>query len=127
MHIGEFSRICKISKESIRFYEKEGLLKGSRKENNYRVYSKKEIRVVELINSLKNSGFTLSEIKSFLNLYDSDSKCKEVQIKLENKLLIIKNRISELRSIQEKLNESILECEENPNKKFCNIISSSLI
>ena len=100
-------------------------MKGSRKENNYRVYSKKEIRVVELINSLKNSGFTLFEIRSFLNLYDSDSKCKEVQIKLENKLLIIKDRISELISIQEKLNKSILECEDNPNKKFCNIVSSS--
>jgi DNA-binding transcriptional MerR regulator len=66
MLIGEFSRKSKLTRETIRFYEREGLLEGIRKENNYREYSEKDIGVIQFIGSLKELGFTLPEIKDIL-------------------------------------------------------------
>ncbi|GBF44633.1 MAG TPA: MerR family transcriptional regulator [Leptospiraceae bacterium] len=127
MLIGEFSRKSKLTREAIRFYEKEGLLVGTRKDNNYREYSEKDIRVVQFIASLKELGFTLPEIKNILDLYNSEQKCKDVQRKLEKNLENIENKLTTLKNVKENLLKSIKECEENPDKKSCNIIAKILL
>lgn len=127
MLIGEFSRKSKLTRETIRFYEREGLLEGIRKENNYREYSEKDIGVIQFIGSLKELGFTLPEIKDILALYSSEQKCKNVQTKLEKNLENIENKMSALKTVRENLLKSIKECEENPNKKSCNIIAKFLL
>jgi MerR family mercuric resistance operon transcriptional regulator/MerR family copper efflux transcriptional regulator len=119
MLIGEFAKKSKLTRETIRFYEKEGLLEGVRKENNYRDYSEKDIEIVQFISSLKDLGFTLPEIRSILSLYSSELKCKDMQTILEKNLRKVEEKLRKLIIIQNNLGRSIKGCEENPNKKSC--------
>ena len=121
MLIGDFAKKSKLTRETIRFYEKKGLLKSIRKENNYREYSENDIRIVHFINALKELGFILPEIKDILNLYDSEQKCKDIQNKLEKNLKKIENKIYFLAITKKKLLKSIQECEKNPYKKSCKV------
>lgn len=65
--IGEVSKICNISTKALRFYDKLGLITSERDEvNNYRYYSKEAILAVPVIKYYKQMGFTLDEMKCFL-------------------------------------------------------------
>ncbi|PKA23196.1 transcriptional regulator [Leptospira sp. mixed culture ATI2-C-A1] len=123
MLIGEFAEKSKLTRETIRFYEKEGLLEGVRKENNYRYYSKKDIEIVQFISSLKNLGFTLPEIRSILLVYSSELKCKDMQMILEKNLRKVEEKLRSLINIKNNLSKSRKGCEENPNKKSCNVFT----
>lgn len=65
--IGEVSKLCNISRKTLRYYEKLGLItpddKGS---NNYRYYSRKTIMVIPVIKYYKMMGFTLDEMKDLV-------------------------------------------------------------
>lgn len=60
--IGEFSACTGLSKDTIRYYEKEGLLHPDIT-NNYRDYNEHHIEIAGTILKLKRSGFSLQEIK----------------------------------------------------------------
>ncbi len=127
MLIGEFSNKSKLNRETIRFYEREGLLKVKRQGNKYREYSYKDIIVVKVIQDLKELGFSLSEIKDILNLCNSEERCRHVQLKLEQNLKKINKKLSVLRDIQSKIIVSISKCSQNPDKKSCEIIEKVIL
>lgn len=65
--IGEVSKICNISTKALRYYDKLGLIKSARDGiNNYRYYSMESILAVPVIKYYKQMGFTLDEMKYFI-------------------------------------------------------------
>ena len=80
MLIGELVERSGLTKDTIRFYEKKGLItleKKSRRENNYKEYSEQVLEKLMLIRRLKKMGFTLHEIDTFLDLWRAeDASCK---------------------------------------------------
>ena len=67
--IGQIAKKSEISVETIRYYEKEGLLeKPQRKESGYRQYNDDVIERLSFIQQAKSLGFTLSQIKELLSL-----------------------------------------------------------
>ncbi|WP_375453182.1 MerR family transcriptional regulator [uncultured Nostoc sp.] len=90
MLISELSQKVGLSKDTIRFYEKAGLLDSSskRSENNYRNYSDEAVSRLEFVQHGKALGFTLSEIRKALDEWDTSST--------EDKLRSIRNKIAEM-------------------------------
>ena len=73
MLIGEISKKTELSRDTIRFYEKRGLIKveSSVSEfNNYKEYTEDTLRRLLLIKKTKRFGFTLNEISELLELVD---------------------------------------------------------
>ena len=71
MLIGELDERTGLTKDTIRFYEKKGLIaldRKSRRENNYKEYPAQVLEKLMLIRKLKDMGFTLNEIDTFLAL-----------------------------------------------------------
>lgn len=66
MKIGELSSCTGISKDTLRYYEKFGLL-NPKIENHQRDYTEQDIEAIEIIVKLKNTGFSLKEIKMLLD------------------------------------------------------------
>ncbi|WP_347401577.1 MerR family transcriptional regulator [Candidatus Enterococcus ikei] len=66
--ISEFAKKIDISEHTLRYYEKEGLIKPSRDEHNYRVYGEEELEWAKFVNKLKNTGISLKEIKRYTQL-----------------------------------------------------------
>lgn len=64
MKVNELEKILNISRANIRFYEKEGLLKPVRKENNYRDYSEEEVLLLKKIIIYRKLGISIGDIKS---------------------------------------------------------------
>ncbi|GAB6090077.1 MerR family transcriptional regulator [Spirochaeta dissipatitropha] len=66
--IGQFSRYAKLSVKALRYYEAEGLLKPAWIDpaNNYRYYSSSQLPEMHRINSLRQCGLSISEIRSIL-------------------------------------------------------------
>ncbi|WP_028974720.1 MerR family transcriptional regulator [Spirochaeta cellobiosiphila] len=68
MNIGELAQKAGVSKDTLRYYEKLGLLgEVERGPNSYRDYSERYVATVQVIKRSKDLGFTLREIKTFLD------------------------------------------------------------
>jgi MerR family copper efflux transcriptional regulator len=70
--IGRLAKQVSIGIETIRFYERQGLIEPPpRTDSNYRVYPEEEVNRLRFIKRAKNLGFTLSEIKELLFIRSS--------------------------------------------------------
>ena len=98
MRIGELSQRAAMSRDTIRFYEKNGLIAsqpGMDETNNYRDYPDGTLPTLELIQEAQAAGFTIAELKKFIiqietvgkNNFDGESfldrKIKEVKTNIE--------------------------------------------
>ena len=66
--IGEVSKICNVSKKTLRFYDKIGLISPDvvSGENNYRYYGEDTLLFIPVIKYFKQMGFKLEDMKAFL-------------------------------------------------------------
>lgn len=108
MLINELSNLTGVSKHTIRFYEKCGLIKGKRKlevkSNNYYHYDDEAVERLDLIRDAKSVGFTLHEIGNLIEAWYSKklSENKKFTI-LDEKITSIDNKIKELKEMKKML------------------------
>ena len=113
--IGELVKELNINRETIRYYEKIGLLTEAKREGNgYRIYSKEDLDKIRFILMVKNYGFSLKEIKVILDkIYDEilggninsikkivDGKINELEYKIED--------LVNTKKLLEKINKDVL-------------------
>lgn len=88
MTIQEVSEITGLSKHTLRYYEKIGLIdKVNKSASNYRVYRQKDLNRIEFIINMRNAGLGMSELKQYIKLAaEGDETANERRnILLENK------------------------------------------
>lgn len=95
------SELTGITEDTIRYYEKMGLLpRAQRKENSHRVYSERDVELMKLISCLKKTGMPLDEMRPYLNL-SRDSNLSEYP-ELYDKIQIHKrNILDQIASLQQ--------------------------
>ena len=129
MLIGELVEKSGLTKDTIRFYEKKGLInlnRKNRRENNYKEYSEQVLEKLMLIRKLKEMGFTLNEIDTFLDLWrEEDASCKNLKFTLENKVALVNEQMQKLSELKERLNKSLTKCN-NDDCEFEKTIPSCL-
>lgn len=107
IQIGEFAALNNISVQTLRYYEKIGLVYPSKvdKLTNYRYYDLMQSSVLDMIHFLKSLDFSLEEIKEILNRHDNLAFLKEAltaqQKELEKKQLDMEVKISQIESFRE--------------------------
>lgn len=73
MLISELATKTGANRHKIRYYEKLNLIQSSgRRENNYREYDEDAVYLLQFIHQLKALGFTLQQIKSIIDVFDTD-------------------------------------------------------
>ena len=103
--IGELATAFSLSPRAIRFYEDQGLLSPDRA-GTQRVYSKRDRARLQLILRGKRLGFSLADIREFLDLYDSDrSKHRQMAMTLAR----TRSRIAELEQQLEDITITLAE------------------
>jgi DNA-binding transcriptional MerR regulator len=114
MLIGELSKLTGFSRDTIRFYEKEGLIKVGRKQrkaNNYKDYSDDILKRLLIIKRLKGFGFTLNETADLLALIEENmASCSMMNDKVEVKVKVIDKKIKELEQIKNMLLNGVELC-----------------
>ncbi len=122
----ELANKAGVNKETIRFYEKKGLLFDPiRTDGGYRQYSQKDFDRLVFIKNAKELGFALSEIKELLAIADGDIyKCSDVRQIAESKLDHISNQMKHLKKLKTALTKLVTECQRAKTIKNCPIIES---
>jgi MerR family mercuric resistance operon transcriptional regulator len=110
---GEISKKTGVNGETIRYYEKIGLVQEpDRAANGYRVYGVDHLKRLSFIKRCRELGFTLKEIAALLALVDGGSyTCEEIRDHTVTHLNDIDNKIRDLRKMQRTLREMVSECE----------------
>lgn len=121
---GEFSRLAGINSETLRYYEKNNLLLPVAKTGaGYRLYSDESLKQISFIKQAKALGFSLREIKVFLNLRINNSQNrKQAREKAQEKLLEVKVKIEKLKLLEGALEKLIDDCKNSRSSKCCPII-----
>ena len=105
MTIGKVAKLTGVGVETIRFYEREGLLnKPKRKESGYRMFDSEVVTRIQFIKRVKELGFSLKEIRELLFLrVDSRATGKEVKKRVDSKIDQIDRRIHDLKKVRNAL------------------------
>tara|TARA_Y100000768_G_scaffold388841_1_gene387785 strand:+ start:321 stop:734 length:414 start_codon:yes stop_codon:yes gene_type:complete len=108
--IGKLANASDVSVETIRFYERKGILKQPKKQGAFRYYPLDYITRIRFIKRSQELGFTLKETKDLLDLkIKNQSKCSDVLSKTEEKIQEIKKKISDLNKMKKSL-EGLANC-----------------
>lgn len=112
MRIGELASRTGVNIETIRYYEREGILPApARTANNYRMYSDRHLRRLHFVRRARGLGFTLEEVRALLSMIDGgDYTCAEVKAFGEQHLEDIRKKIVDLRCMEHALSELVARC-----------------
>jgi len=113
MKIGKVAEITGLTKDTIRYYEKIGVIpKPHRRPSGYREYEQQFIDRLLFIKETQKLGFTLDEINTLLNMkFDSEVTTGEVKQFFEKKIEDIEEKITHLKVVKNALTEASSRCE----------------
>ena len=105
LSVGKVAKITGVGVETIRFYEREGLIQNPpRNASGYRAYPPGTVERIRFIRTAKDLGFTLREIRELLSLrVDPIGSCEEVKEMAMSKLNDVEDRIRVLQAIRKSL------------------------
>lgn len=109
MLIGALANAVGLDSQTIRFYERQGLLcEPRRAANGYRTYDSSSVKRILFIRSAQVAGLTLAEIGSILDLRDhGEAPCTHVLALLDSKLDVVRARRAELATLEAELERLI--------------------
>lgn len=112
LRTGELAKLAGVNLETIRFYERTGLLpKPARSESGYRSFSPGEVRRIQFIKRAQELGFSLGEIRELLALrVQPGASCADVRRRAEAKMSDIDQKIRTLRTIRRALARLASSC-----------------
>ena len=109
---GELARRAGCNIETVRYYEKAGLLPAPpRTASGYRTYDGDHLRRLRFILRSRELGFGVAEVQGLLALVDGGSQtCAEVKLRTERHLVDIRAKIADLQRIETVLEETAARC-----------------
>jgi Hg(II)-responsive transcriptional regulator len=115
LRIGEVAGRAGVNVQTVRFYERRGLLpEPPRRACGYREYAPESVRRVRFIKRAQELGFTLAEVEELLRLgEDSRIPCREVRATTEMKIADIEEKMRRLRAMRAALAALIESCVAN--------------
>ena len=124
MKIGEMARAAQTPVETIRYYEREGLLPPApRSSGNYRLYGTQHVERLGFIRHCRSLDMTLDEIRTLLRLRDAPGEdCGEVNALLDDHIGHVATRIRELRQLQVQLKALREQCASPRDAAHCGIL-----
>jgi MerR family mercuric resistance operon transcriptional regulator len=121
IRIGELAELCGVSRDTVRFYERVGLLlKPSRTASRHRIYDRKAVARLRFIRGVQRLGLTLEDIRRLLRLQETRGPVagKRIVGLLRSRADAIDSEISKLLALRRRLDESIKLCEGSPFGSF---------
>lgn len=124
MKIGEIARRSGVGIETIRYYEREGLLlEPVRRPSGYRQYDESTVERLEYIRQAKELGFTLAEIKELLELsFVAHEGCNHIRQRAETKVADIEGKIRSLQQMKRSLGKIVDRCRAKNSKDACPLV-----
>ncbi len=125
MKIGELALAAQTQAETIRYYEREGLVpQAPRSEGNYRIYGPEHVERLAYVRHCRSLDMTLDEIRVLLRLMDApQAECGEVNALLDEHIGHVTIRIRELRQLEKQLKALRERCMDVRAAEHCGILN----
>ncbi|MEU8616362.1 MerR family transcriptional regulator [Streptomyces sp. NPDC048623] len=108
MLIGELAAATGMARDTIRFYEKVGLVTGQRRPNGYRDFPPETVPWLQYVRTAQALGFTLAEIRrAGEELRETDDSAAALSALFAEKIQVIDQRMAELRDVRAELVERV--------------------
>ncbi len=122
--IGGFAKCSGVNVETIRFYQRKGLLPEPNKPyGSIRRYSKTDVARVKFVRSAQRLGFSLDEIAELLRLEDG-AHCDEASHLAEHKLKDVREKLADLKRMETALSGIVHACHTRKGNVSCPLIAS---
>ena len=122
--IGELARSAGVHIETIRFYQRRGLLaEPVRPLGGIRRYGEADAARIRFIKSAQTLGFSLDEVMTLLTLEDG-TQCSVASKIAQQKLTEVRSKLADLRRMEKTLAKLVGECEKKQGEVCCPLISS---
>jgi len=124
--IGQVARHAGVGVETVRFYERQGLLdEPPRRASGYRQYTPEAVTRLRFIKRAKELGFSLKEITELLSLrVDPATMCGEVKQRAEAKIAVINAKLRDLQQMKEALTTLVAACSGSGPTSQCPILDA---
>lgn len=112
MRIGELAEQTGCQVETIRYYERVGVLpEPQRGQNNYRYYGELHRRRLQFVRRCRDLGFSLDEVRTLLGMIDGGSKsCAEVEALARGHIEEVRAKLADLRKMESRLGDLVARC-----------------
>ena len=122
--IGTLARRAAVNVETIRFYQRKGLLpQPPRPPGGVRRYRAGDVARIRFIKSAQRLGFSLDEVKQLLAL-DDGSACGPARLRAEKKLIDVRAKLADLKRIERVLQRLIADCARTRGTVSCPLIAA---
>jgi MerR family mercuric resistance operon transcriptional regulator len=124
--IGHVARLSGVGVETVRFYEREGLLEEpARRISGYRQYAEEAVKQIRFIKRAKLLGFSLKEIRELLTLrVDAETSCEQVKERAAAKLTEVEQKMAELQRMRQALLQAASLCDGEGPKSRCPMLDA---
>ena len=113
--IGDLAERCGVSRDTLRFYERERLLTPPRRSAaGYRLYEETHAARVRFIRRAQATGLTLDDIRELLRVQQlrTPETCRRVATRLRARIEVLDRKIAELEAFRGELAQAVAQCEE---------------
>ncbi|MDF1545174.1 MAG: MerR family transcriptional regulator [bacterium] len=126
MTIGQLAEKTATDAQTIRYYERQGLLLDPpRTESNYRVYDENSVTRLTFIKRAKEIGFSLNDIKVLQGIADGEVRqCSEIQAFAESRLSKIRAHMADLTAMERTLSSLVNQCALSDKIEDCPILET---
>tara|TARA_R110002033_G_scaffold38421_1_gene77778 strand:- start:153 stop:548 length:396 start_codon:yes stop_codon:yes gene_type:complete len=113
MRIGELAKATGAKVETIRYYEREGILPAvDRTDGNYRDYSASDLALLTFIRRARNLGFSMAQVRALIDMAeDGDQPCVEVDGMAREHIVEIDKKIADLTALRGELSRLVNSCD----------------
>ena len=124
--IGQVAKQAGVGIETVRFYERQGLLdEPPRRASGYRQYAQEAVTRIQFIKRSQELGFSLKEITELLSLrVDPETTCGEVKQRAEAKIADIDTKLRDLQRMKEALTTLVAACSGSGPTSQCPILDA---
>lgn len=126
MTIGRLAESAGVSVETVRFYQRSGLIdEPTRPIRGYRTYGSDHLRRIRFIKRAQLLGFTLEEVATLLKL-EASRACSSTRELTARKLAVVQSKLGDLLALQTALAAMLARCDSEKRDAVCPIIQALL-
>ena len=125
MRISEIAKAADVGVETVRYYQRIGLLRVPERSGTSRSYTAEDLRTLRFVRRAQALGFTLDEIATLLSLSSAD--CQDVERIARDRHAQVIAKIEALQRIEAVLSDAVTRCESHDPYSGCPVIESLVV
>lgn len=121
--IGRLAQSAQVNVETVRYYQRIGLLQEPPAQGSYRQYDDEHVQQLHFIRRAKEAGFSLEEIRELLQM-DAVADRARIRELASSRLRDIEQRLADMQALAQRLQQLVAQCADTEGAACCPIVDT---